>query len=76
MPSYRGLFGQLAGIDLEGGARARAAQVAPVARVADQRLVALLQLTPEPVDDGVPVGTVLLGFPLRCGRRYGGRRPP
>jgi len=41
-----------------------AAQMAPVGGVADERLVALLQLAFEPLDDGLPVGAVLLGLGL------------
>jgi len=51
-----GFVGELAGIDLEGLAGVGAAQVAPIGRVADERLVALLQLGLEPGNDRLPVG--------------------
>src|SRR4051794_37282847 len=52
------LFGQLARINLEGLLGGRA-QVAPVGGVADQRLVAPLQLLIESGDDGLAVGGIL-----------------
>src|SRR5215469_13549366 len=62
------LLGQLARIDLEGGAglaaRARRpAQIAPVGGIADQRLVATRELLGEPRDDRPP----LIAFPFRFG---------
>src|SRR5215212_7561768 len=54
---------QLAGINLEGLLGGRA-EVAAVGGVADQRLVAPLQLLVEGGDDGLAVSGVLLGFGL------------
>jgi hypothetical protein len=61
------LLGQLAGIDLEGGAglaaRARhPAQIAPVGGIADQRLVAARELFGEPGDDRLPLIALAFGF--------------
>src|SRR5215467_2105970 len=63
------LLGQLAGIDLEGGAglaaRARRpAQIAPVGRIADQRLVAARELLGEPGDDRLPLIALAFCFGL------------
>ena len=57
------LIGQLAGVDLE-GLLGGGAEIAPVGGVADQRLVAPLQLLVEGVDDGAAVGGVLAGLGL------------
>jgi hypothetical protein len=62
------LLGQLAGIDLEGGARLaararRPAQIAPVGGIADQRLVDARELLGEPRDDCL----LLIALPLRFG---------
>ena len=53
------LVGQLAGIDLEGAAIGGGAQVAAIGGVADQRLVAALELLVQRGDDRLPVGGVL-----------------
>jgi len=57
-----GLLGELAGIDLEGGAASGLAQVTPVGGVADQGLVAPLELLFKAGDDGLTVGLVFLGL--------------
>src|SRR4051795_9902227 len=57
------LLGQLARVDLEGLLGGRA-EVAAVGGVADQRLVAPLELLIEGLDNGAAVGGVLLGFGL------------
>src|SRR4051812_44623888 len=57
------LLGQLAGINLE-GLLGGGAEVASVGGVADQRLVAPLQLLIQGIDNGAAVGGVLLGFGL------------
>src|SRR3954466_8487810 len=54
-----GLLGQLAGIDLKRPCVRGGAQVAPVGGVADQGLVAPLQLLIESGDDGLAVGGIL-----------------
>ena len=64
-----GFFGELAGIDREGGAArpvrvAHPAQVAPIGGVADQRLVALAELLLQAFDDRLAVGAVLLRLGL------------
>src|SRR5580692_4378907 len=51
--------GELAGIDLEGSATRGGAQVAAIGRVADQRLVAALELLVERLDNSAPVGGIL-----------------
>src|SRR5215831_3382586 len=63
------LLGQLARIDLEGGAglaaRARRpAQIAPVGGIADQRLVATRELLGEPRDDRLPLIALAFRFGL------------
>src|SRR5215470_20112526 len=63
------LLGQLAGIDLDGGAglaaRARRpAQIAPVGGIADQRLVAAGELLGEPRDNRLPLVALAFGFGL------------
>src|SRR5215469_14804267 len=63
------LLGQLAGIDLEGGAglaaRARRpAQIAPVGGIADQRLVTARELLGEPRDDRLPLIALAFRFGL------------
>jgi len=50
-------------------------EIATEAGIADQRLVALLQLLTELGEDGGAVGRVLLGPPGGCDRRCSGRRP-
>src|SRR6516225_6895822 len=67
-PVVTRLLGQLAGIDLEGGAglaaRARRpAQIAPAGGIADQRLVDARELLGEPRDDCL----LLIALPLRFG---------
>jgi hypothetical protein len=69
-----GLLGQFSGVDLEGWPGpdlaalpafwGDATQIAAVGGVADQRLVAALQLLLETGDDGLPVGAVLLSLGL------------
>src|SRR3954469_23563682 len=57
------LFGQLAGINFE-GLLGGGAEIASVGGVADQRLIAPLQLLVEGLDNDAAVGGVLLGFGL------------
>ena len=59
-----GFVSRLAGVDLEGAAAAGGAQVAPIGGVANQRLVAALELPVERLDDGAAIGGILLRLGL------------
>jgi hypothetical protein len=63
MPSKRGLEGDFAGVDRE-GLLGRGLEEAAIGRVADQRLVTLLELPLGAVEHGGPVGGVLVGLGL------------
>src|SRR5271168_4994033 len=67
------LFGELSSVDLERTVVlgfANLAQIPSIGRVADERLVAFLQLRVERSDNRLAILAVLFQPLLRCGRRY------